>query len=800
MPSIAFCHIYAQLDQLGEELEQEIDNILNKGLICDASFSFEQGEKHAQSLRNLIDQGGLAAPNIYPQQLDKSVCDQNWWKLSVSECVRLLKIAQEKYAQLGIGEMQAVNTYTPGNSFVEACRELNIEYILGFCAPITIEDGAWQITHYGAPLSPFFVSDEDFRKPEKTGLHRQSVLMSSMELRNPAVCLEHWSEGPWCPLNAQAADRWLEPGPEPLAFIAVAQDWMEQSRLTGKSLLFHANLQYFFAGRCKEHNHKALDWLAAMCNEGRLENGSLQKWAEKMRNNNGFIPQTSYWRSEMPGFHVGSRPGFYPDVIVNENLKGQTIWRYPDCLPFRHYNYSSKWNIPQFEPDGTAPASENFSFLNIQTNIKELSKKQRLIEINLENTSGKSTDMKIAIWDAFKGLRVPFTFSEPEGFHGTLVPHPSGTGAALLLEGKIEKANYTFTIKAEGRESAGERLEKNWGNLIAARTIRLNNCPCTYISSMAPASFSVTLRKKSLSMPQEEPCKLESLCGIRYESRDLCNEPVTLRFDATKLSCFHRIWGIYADEIEIDDAEQAEEKLRTKTQIMIAETQLGLTTEIPGYRIFKSIKKLSLWEQKLALAKGEKEIKKVNEYLRKFTDFSGDFKIEAHPGIFLPPGSLQRTHSRPFTHVVCSDGFTVHDRDVDYAQAWDWGVSAWVQWRQLSLAISGMQGKKGNFKLHIHAFDPESRGISQRVHFFDASKSETQRMEICGRKFWKLPQGLDKRFEKSAFISIEIPEECMKWESLGVWICPLEDHKLYDWIHEQGSPGLLSHLWLTHEL
>ena len=44
---------------------------------------------------------------------------------------------------------------------------------------------------------------------------------------------------------------------------------------------------------------------------------------------------------------------------------------------------------------------------------------------------------------------------------------------------------------------------------------------------------------------------------------------------------------------------------------------------------------------------------------------------------------------------------------------------------------------------------------------------------------------------------MRIPDECLAWKSIGVWISPLEKMKLHDWVAEKGAPGLFSHLWVT---
>ncbi len=128
----SYCHIYGQFGQTADRFSVELDHLFNLGLVCDTDFSFEQAAQHQCSLQKMQQRGGLVAPNIYPVDFDPACPDPNWWKYSEAECVRLLRIAQERFAGLGFGPMVAVNTYTPGNGFVAACRQLGIRYILGF--------------------------------------------------------------------------------------------------------------------------------------------------------------------------------------------------------------------------------------------------------------------------------------------------------------------------------------------------------------------------------------------------------------------------------------------------------------------------------------------------------------------------------------------------------------------------------------------------------------------------------------------------------------------------------------------
>lgn len=796
-----FCHIYAQWDQIGPRIDEEASHLLDLGLICDSTINMARAPLQQKALRRIADAGGLCAPNIYPGWLDASLTDSNWWKYPEDQCVALLAEAARRYESLDLGPLRAVNTYTPGNSFVSACRRSGIGYILGFCAPTVIEDGGWEIAHYGSPLSPYFVSSEDFRKPEPPR-RADRVLISSMELRNPMVCLNHWSEGPWCPLNAQAADRWLEPTADPLPFLQIAEDWLKESELAGRPLFFHLNLQYFFAERCYEHNRRALEWLAEQRDKGRLEVGSLQDWARRLETSGGFLPQTTYWRGEMMGFHVGHRPGCFPDVIVDESLDGQVIWQHPKPLPERFYDYRQRWSYPAFQPDGNAPESTEFGDVTVRNSARKEGTKC-VVDVEILNP-GTPRRMPIALWDALAGYAGPFEVLEVnDGWTVKVVPHPGGSGGALIAEGEISPGTTTMSITVRAESPTTAVASRRWGTLVAAQTFWRQGRPYTYLAAQTTEAFCLeaTLCGKAHA---GEPVILESLCGLNHRREVLNSGRFALSFDGSRLACWHRVWGVAADEIELIGVDETEERLRRETARRVAQISGGVVTpDGPGYQLFGNIRDRSRWDREVGRLAGEKEITTANTWFAGQRPDFGETVIEAHPGAYLPRGSITKVLGHEFDSVRTAPGYEFRELCADYPQGWDWGVSAWVQWRQLRVALEGLKADAGTYHLHLHAFDPEARDICQRVHFFNPSaspapaESPIHRAELCGSAEWLLPKGISARWSPSALYSIEIPRTCLDWPSVGVWIAPLEKKRLYDWIAEDGAPGLLSHLWLT---
>ncbi len=784
----AFCHIYGQLSQVGDRIGEELAHMIGLGLICDVEMPVSQLPRHRETLLEIQRRGGLVAPTIYPPDLDTNIRDTNWWKLPAEECERLLGKVQEEFASAGFGPLEAINTYTPGNGLVQACRKFGVRYILGFCAPIVIEDGGWEIAHYGSPLSPYFISDEDYRKPEDPSDRPDPVMMVSMELRNPMVCLNHWSEGPWCPLNALAVDRWLEPSNQPYPFLQVAEDWIRKAELDGQPRLFQINLQYFFAERCYDHNRRALEWIARQRDAGRLHLTGAREWAGRMRDGGGFLRQTTWWSGEMPGYHAGHRPGFFPDVVVDEDLRRQAIWIHPETTPARYYDYETSWNYPAFQPDGSAPASRDNGKITASWKVLEERPGLRRGELIIGNPEQKPLP-PLALWEIFADCEGPFQLDHPPTWKSQIVPHPSGSGAMAILETRhTDELRVSLTARFANTQPAKAR--RALGNLLEARSFRLDGRLYTVLASQTPEPFSVKVRTNG-----GRQGNIESLRGNDYQQRTIGSEAVDLIFDGSRLACWHRIWDLSIDDLVIEGVDAEESRLRLRTESVLEKFDAPRSAGCEDYQRFGNIRDTSRWDRLIGRAAGLKEMAKINEWFRQQRPDAGEVRVELHAGIFLPRGSITKVLGHEFDVVECADGYDFRELCVDYPQGWDWGVSAWVQWRWLKVRLEGVSSHQKAHTLHLHAFDPEERGLCQRVHF--SNPDDPQLPDLCVEPCWEIPRGIDGRWNPGALCSIAIPPVCAAWPSIDVWISPLERIKMDDWIAEKGAPGMISHLWLT---
>lgn len=800
----SFCHVYAELIQTADHLTGELRHMLDLGVVCDASVSLQQARDHGGPLRELIKRGGLVSLTIYPNMMDRNCVDSNWWKYSTEECERLLRIAKEHFEACGLGTFQSVTTYTIGNEFVQACRRLGITSILGFCAPTVGQDGGWEIAQYGAPLSPYFVSEEDFRKPENPGKRSDAVLVANMELRSPVTCLRFSNEGPWCPLNAHAVDRSLEPTDDPLQYETVAEDWIRLGELTGQPMFFNLHLQYFFTTQCYTVNRRAVEWLAEQRDGGRIETGGVNQWVKRMQPNRGFVPQESYWRGEMMGYHVGNRPGSVPDMVMQESLDRQIVWQYPAAVPWRYYDYNKPWHYPAYQPDGSAPASEDFSGWIVRTEPVEQGDLARQYKVTIANP-GEKQSVVLALWDLLANCTGPFEVQTPGGWSAHVVPHPAGTSGVVLLEGQCPDGSTALPLTIAFNKQAPCKHRKHWGHLLEAQSFTHHHRPYTMLAAQTPEPFAVQVGVTHSGLT---PVRYEKVCGLDYVAGSLPAAGITAAFDATRLACWYRFWDVTADQLVVEGVEDIESQLREKTSRLVAGHLPDLVVPEPGYQLFGDLTQTSRWERKAAQRLGEEELRRITAWFRQQRPDCGKVVVEAHPGIYMPRGSILCCLAHAMEMIRCNPGYRFRELCADYFQAWDWGVAAWVQWRHLSIRVEGLKREKGPYTLHFHAFDPEGRDNTQRIYLrhatdnnhetwgaskYDASWYLTPHME------WTLPQGLQGRWDPSALFSVRLPNECLKDGTIDILIRPLARVKMFSWFAEKGAPGLLSHFWVTCE-
>jgi hypothetical protein len=789
----AYCHIYGQVGQARDRLPEVLAGLTRREIPADIEFDLSAPPLVLAACLEWQRRGNLVAPNVYPANLDPTCTNSNWWSYSEAECLRLLTIVRERLLALGFERADAINTYTPGNAMIRAAKHLGFRHLLGFCAPTCANDGHWQITHTGAPLAPFFASEEDYRKPEAPPADG-GLLISSMELRNPFTCLENWNEGPFCPLNLIMGDRSIETGELPLETLAMCEDFIRLGELTGEPRFFHLNLQYFTSPKCFDLNERMLDWLKVQEQRGRIKFIGLRDYATLLRQTGGVLPQTTWWRGECMGQHVGGQRGEGSECIVCEDSDGQWQFRRGAAGPERCFNYQRKWDYPPFHPKAELPASEGYDVAVTVLESVATGTDAVTVAFSADAQPGGGV-RRFCLWDVLKDVRGPFTIlTLSDGLlRVEVVPHPGGTGAALLVDADLTAPLHgKITVRHSG--SKPDNHSRNWEDLIIGETTWVHGQPITRVTSTVPYPLEL-----SMGFLSRSPVRTEWVVGKDWGSKLLPAEGCwTGCLDGTRSASMVRFWGVTADQIEISEAQCAEIREQAERQTARLAALGGVS--IPAGEILRYSREAELpaWVHEAARHGADREIAQANEMAGKIAALaSGRIVAAIHMAADLPVGSKGRVRSSFFDRVERDGDAELFAIYYDYGQAYQPGVAGWNQFWRVNLGLRGLQPDK-SYEVILNAYDPEGRMTTLRTtaHATDVHAETAASPEMVLANAFLAAQGIENRFSAAAFNRLSIPREVRGSAAVNIGLYSNSEQRVYDRLTENLGFVFLSHAWL----
>jgi hypothetical protein len=770
-----------------------LDGLEQRGIPADIDFELHFTEEQFEACRRWQKCGNLVAPNVYPSYLDPACTDSNWWAYSEEECLRLLEILRSRLEEIGLENVDAVNTYTPGNAFIRAARRMGFRFLTGFCAPIVSHDTHWKISHTGCPIGPYFAGPEDYRKPERPGVEG-GFLISSMELRNPLTCYHHWSEGPFCPLNIILGDRTTETGEWPIETMAAAEDFFRQGEISGRTRFFHINLQYFTSRKCFDFNERMLEWLVDQRKMGRLAFTGLRAHAERLREVGGVLPQSTWWRGENLGQHHGGRRGDGIEAIISEDASGQWQFRSGHAGPDRHFDYTKHWDFPAFDPKGDLPLSEGYE---VSVKTEEFSVGEDASEVSLEvGAVTGGVRRRFCLWKLLDGIEGPFeVVSMPGGVDLVdIVPHPGGTGVSLVLSADLSTAVAGKICLRHGRR-AGSGHSRNWGDLILAETVDFRGRPLTRVTSTVPYALQVSIGVRSSA-----PVKVETMVGGDWAHATLLpGRPWKGVLDGSKTVSRVRFFGVTADQLSL--SEDLLEDLRAQAQRRTAGYAAHVGMNVPEGEILRFTQSSAwpAWLVEAARRGADGEIVAMDRQASSLCSQAGGHVVASlHMAADLPVGSKGRAGSAFYDRSVRSGSEEFFPIFYDYGQTFLPGVAGWNQFWRINLGVRGLD-KRSGYAVILHTIDPEMRGGMFRITAtaMDERAETTLSPEMILRNPFAPVRGVAKRFERQAFVFMRLPEEVRVGGSVNLHLYSDSDQAEYDRYTERPGFAYLSHAWLV---
>jgi hypothetical protein len=776
----AICHVYGQMGQSFGRIGEVLDYLARHDIPSDISFDLRSKREILPDALAWEKRGNIVAMELYPSFVDRRCTNMNWWAYSTDECARLIRLAQKRWRDMGFASADAFNTYTPGNSFVTACKQTGIKYLLGFCAPTIINDGHWQITHCGSPLSPFFASAEDYRKPESP-TSDAALLVANMELRNPFTCRENWNEGPFGPLNLLMGDRSIEAGPLPVETIAMCEDFIRLGELTGVPRFFHINLQYFTSPKCFDLNYRMLDWLVEQRRQGRLEFTGLKDYAERMRRSGGLLSQATYWRGECMGQMVGGQPGNGHEALIVETINGQWQFRRGAAGAEWFYDYTKHWNFAPFHPKGHEPSHDGYR-ATVRIGATADRGDTRELTLQVRAPAGRT----VAVWDALDGLAAPFRVADcPAGVTAEIVPHPGGTGGVLLLGGK--KLPGTIRVSVAHSGHSANQHSRRLRDLVSIETTSIRGEPVTRLAPLVPYAMDLTVRFTGLL----GTIRREFINGRDFGGNDaLASEPARVTLDGTRSASMARFWGVTADALVFDEAELDAIQARLRVQAAKDGAPRGAS-----YLTCAPESECPAWIRKAASRAADADIKRVNAWV------SGQHKkivAAYHMASDLPFGTKGRVRNQFYDRPVPSKAGELFPIFYDYGQSYGPGITGWNQFVRINLGVRRLKRGK-QYGLVLHLFDPEGRNTRLRIaaHATNAEGETKEGPVVMLHEPFLVAQGISARYSPEAFVTVELPKECVRTGAVDIGLHSHSEYLVYDRLTEGFGFVYLSHAWLV---
>lgn len=256
---------------------------------------------------------------------------------------------------LGYGPTEIVSAYTMNNSFCQAARQIGYRTISSLCPGQNFMDGPMRINHFGMPERPYFLSDEDFRKPGPGG--PSSLVGISQCQRNTFLnrefnctyCLEpawneYYNEGGG---RSVVDDIWMS---RMYDFFQA----MLENRLSQKSpYFFSVGLEFNgMAPGIAEGNRLLLEYAVKKARSMPLVFATGPAVSEYYRRRFARTPESTCYQQDYFGglTKLDKFPG-YPDTMEIEGPDFQSLLRSPQLLPTYHYDYSKEWNYPAWGND-----------------------------------------------------------------------------------------------------------------------------------------------------------------------------------------------------------------------------------------------------------------------------------------------------------------------------------------------------------------------------------------------------------------------------------------------------------------
>ena len=403
-----------------------VNYYVNLGQVNDSTFrGYEQ------------DYGDAVYPHLMPNSLSPvdpafACHDANWDSLDAETIETRLRALDGFWRERGFAPLHGIATYTPSNSLVAAMKRLGWRVLHSVVPEQNWSDGRWAINHWGMPNQPYYISDEDFRKPTvRRDRNVIAMSMNSYHLYMPHVT--HWGDNVLSPSHFLRWHRTVESGPEPLRFGNFLRDYLAAAEGREEPFFLIAGFEFgrtFGVRSMTKHNRRGLELVLEAAKRHPVVFATGRDVALYYERHQLAQPEAVFTqRDYLAGTRIMDKPVNSGPSIGMEMHAYKAVFAHLEPLPFYHYDYLEPWH---YRADDTAVPRDY-----VESDRAAVEVRRSGDVLTLRAAKPLERAVPVAVWDGeIAGDRPGRVFQPPQlddGRTHTVLELPAGWHGECVL-------------------------------------------------------------------------------------------------------------------------------------------------------------------------------------------------------------------------------------------------------------------------------------------------------------------------------------------------------------------------------
>ena len=685
--------------------------------------------------------GDDVLPHVMANNLDRvdpayRQLDPNWETVAERDLVSRLAALKQWWEARGFEPLAGIASYTPCNALVRAMKEGGLTILHSIVPEQNWSDGKWSINHWGMPNQPFYVSDDDFRKPmERAERNVIAMGMNSYHLYMPHVV--NWGDNVLSPSHYLRWHRTVESRYQPERFTHFLLDYLKAAEGSSEPFFLIAGFEFgrtFGTTSMTDHNRKGLERILEAAKHHKIVFATASDVAGYYKRLHTHAPDAVWTqRDYLAGTRIMGKSINSGPSIGMELRDYKAVFSHRENLPFYFYDYSEFWS---------------FAFNDTEAPNCHAAATRAAVQVTQEGTRLSIHVSKplerpspVAVWDAEIKDAGAHRIHRPavldDGRVHQVLELPRGFSGELCLE--LIPLSVPSRAEFDGLGNPAWKVHVI-GIAERRQCILYLDTPLT----------------RELLLPWKAPknCRMDD---IDRPMRCLqTGEETQLRFSARKP--WIRFWGL-----EAEDLKPGKEILTALEALEHIELGVEALAEIHEQQ--------DRWIRE-QIPQGERIVYDIDCFGLATTEE----KSRAFP--------LDRT-------VIHHPDGVVAKEYADGGLAFAPGQSYWCHPRGLHVEIENLSGyrKSGKpFRVYLHCVSPETEQWSYRVAVQSGFKKLPELATV-----WEVPQESGPR----ALYVLEIDPSELEEDHLTIWLRSNQTDVLSDWFEDRGFIAALQRLVIT---